>query len=90
MSNNQLLHCRVSDCTLKMKFIVSCVYGETNTRDRRPLWDSLKDLAGMVSEPWLVLGDFNAFLSQQDKVGGASPDLTSIQEFRECILDTSY
>lgn len=34
------------------------------------MWAAVTDLAGGIAEPWLVLGDFNAVLTPQDKDGG--------------------
>lgn len=49
---------------------ISAVYGSPQPLIRRQLWEDLNSLAEDVTDPWLVVGDFNAFLEENDKVGG--------------------
>lgn len=51
-------------------FLVTFIYGLHSISARRPLWEALTGLAGVSAYPWLVLGDFNALLTPQDKEGG--------------------
>ncbi|KAK4260483.1 hypothetical protein QN277_003587 [Acacia crassicarpa] len=88
-SSTQTLHCQVYDRTNNSTSLVTMVYGETTLSSRNPLWDSLRSLAINSTLPWLVLGDFNAFMSPTDKLGGAAPLWASMQQFRDCIDDTS-
>ncbi|KAK6793751.1 hypothetical protein RDI58_007204 [Solanum bulbocastanum] len=37
---------------------------------RMRLWDSLRGLTLNSSKPWLILGDFNAILSHEDRLNG--------------------
>ncbi|XP_057432516.1 uncharacterized protein LOC130725290 [Lotus japonicus] len=39
-----------------------------------------------MGDPWLVIGDFNAYLTAFDKSGGANLNLSSMQRFQECLL----
>ncbi|MED6175577.1 hypothetical protein PIB30_079706 [Stylosanthes scabra] len=41
------------------------VYGSPHFHQRHLLWDHLSSLSSIVSEPWLVLGDFNQVLCQE-------------------------
>lgn len=61
------------------------MYGSPNSTVRRVLWRHLVGIAGNVSESWVVLGDFNAYLAPLEKVGGASPSSTSMKAFRDCL-----
>ncbi|KAI9126238.1 hypothetical protein K1719_002659 [Acacia pycnantha] len=39
----------------------------------------------MVNGPWVVMGDFNAYLYVDDKKGGSRPNFSSMKQFGECI-----
>lgn len=40
-----------------------------------------------MGDLWLVIGDFNAYLTAFDKSGGANLNLSSMQRFQECLLN---
>lgn len=37
--------------------------------------------------PWIIRGDFNTILSTKEKRGGLDPDLGSMADFQDCIID---
>lgn len=45
-------------------------YGSPNDGIREILWSELATIAMSHSEPWLIAGDFNDFLSSDEKSGG--------------------
>ncbi|KAK2639028.1 hypothetical protein Ddye_026823 [Dipteronia dyeriana] len=45
-------------------------YGNPDTNQRTHFWTLLRRLAGMVSLPWICLGDFNEILDGVEKMGG--------------------
>lgn len=34
---------------------------------RVSLWESLRSIADGIRDPWLILGDFNAYMEEDDK-----------------------
>lgn len=38
-----------------------------------------------LSNPWLLIGDFNDFLTTADKFGGLPPNIFRMQNFANCI-----
>ncbi|XP_026378716.1 uncharacterized protein LOC113273167 [Papaver somniferum] len=54
------------------------------TIDRRSLWEELAQLSELIA-PWLVIGDFNMVLNNDEKKGGRNPLRISMQEFRDCL-----
>ena len=68
----QVIHCRVSCMVSSVSFLLSCVYGFNTIGSRRPLWEKLKDWGGSLLDPWLLMGDFNSILREEERVGGAS------------------
>ncbi|PPD83915.1 hypothetical protein GOBAR_DD19153 [Gossypium barbadense] len=61
-------------------------YGAPDIRDRVNSWNLLKSLSHNFSEAWVVLGDFNEILSNQEKCGGQYREEKQMDAFRE-VLD---
>ena len=47
-------------------------YGHPDQAQRKHYWTLLRRLAGMYDLPWLCMGDFNAVLSDDEKLGGVN------------------
>ncbi|KAF4368009.1 hypothetical protein F8388_002620 [Cannabis sativa] len=60
-------------------------YGEPNVSKRRLTWDMLEHLRIVYEGPWLVIGDFNEILSQNDKNKSGYRNETQIEEFRSTL-----
>jgi len=67
----QVIHCRVTCLVSSISFLLSSVYGFNSIVARRVLWENLKNWGGSLSEPWLLMGDFNSILKEEERVGGA-------------------
>ncbi|KAJ6323972.1 hypothetical protein OIU76_011301 [Salix suchowensis] len=61
------------------------IYGFNTISARRTLWADLRRWS--VDSPWLLLGDFNSILSQEDKHNGTPVSTYEISDFRECCSD---
>lgn len=88
--NTQLIS--ESDQHVKMEFshnmlsstiMLSFVYGSCDGRVRRTLWQDL--ISSSTSSPWLVVGDFNVVLNQEEKLGGCHINLNECAEFSNMI-----
>ncbi|KAK4284270.1 hypothetical protein QN277_001125 [Acacia crassicarpa] len=88
-STTQLIYCQVKERDSNIVSLMTFVYGETSSVGRIALWNSLRSLATNSNLPWLVLGDFNIFLSLSDKLGGVDLSLISMRHFRNRINDTA-
>lgn len=84
-SSSQVVHCDVVIKCLRSKVLISFVYGYNEGKDRLPLWQDLIDLGQNSNVPWMCLGDFNAILSDSDRISRASPNLQDIDDFRQCL-----
>ena len=51
----------------KEKFFLTIVYGFNKEEDRLSLWNDLISFG--IEEPWILLGDFNAILYKEDRIG---------------------
>ncbi|XP_057432391.1 uncharacterized protein LOC130725156 [Lotus japonicus] len=87
--HRQYVHARITPKNSLTSMLVKFVYASPNAALRNILWRELRSIAANISEPWVVLGDFNSYLSPGDKVGGATPNAASMQKFRDCLDDCS-
>ncbi|KAJ6352921.1 hypothetical protein OIU76_002023 [Salix suchowensis] len=76
-----VLHCLVSH----ISFHVTFVYGLHTIVARRDLWVSLRRWC--PASPWMILGDFNSILSQDDKLNESVVSAYEITDFHKCHLD---
>ncbi|XP_057444772.1 uncharacterized protein LOC130737018 [Lotus japonicus] len=88
-SHRQLVHLRIKPNNGQPHFLVTFVYGSPNVSLRDFLWRELRQLASHITEPWVVMGDFNTYLHASDKVGGGPPNMLSMSKFRNCIEECS-
>ncbi|XP_031287891.1 uncharacterized protein LOC116146622 [Pistacia vera] len=63
---------------------ISFIYAKCSCIERRDLWQSL-ELVDSKEDPWLVVGDFNVFREDSERVGGHPRPIMSMEEFNNCI-----
>ncbi|KAA3478521.1 reverse transcriptase [Gossypium australe] len=63
----QFMILRIQGTNLNDGFFLVVVYGSPDRNRRKLLWENLTNALPQASLPWLILGDFNAILSPQDK-----------------------
>ena len=68
-------------------WFVTCVYGNPVTSLRSIVWDKLTTFGLTRSEAWCMIGDFNAILSNEEKLGGPVRDLISFHSFQSMLAD---
>ncbi|CAL1356334.1 unnamed protein product [Linum trigynum] len=86
VTTDQILHMSFKLPTGDVGFL-SAVYGSPAMATRRSLWEDIRRLNMQIDTPWILLGDFNALLSPEDKHGGAKFNASSSREFRRCVED---
>ncbi|KAL0293138.1 UNVERIFIED_CONTAM: hypothetical protein Sangu_3244800 [Sesamum angustifolium] len=85
----QFIHCRAFNKRMHTRCLISVLYGDYDIIPRRELWSALRNLStGILAEPWLVLGDFNAVIDESEVCGQAADTSASMVEFGNCIRDT--
>ncbi|KAJ9554109.1 hypothetical protein OSB04_018154 [Centaurea solstitialis] len=60
-------------------------YGFPERNRRRDSWNFLRSLADNTNQPWVVIGDFNDLLAQEEKRGPNAHPEWCIQGFRETL-----
>ncbi|KAF9625204.1 hypothetical protein IFM89_020438 [Coptis chinensis] len=64
--------------------LLSIIHAHCSYVNRRQLWMDLHQFS-LMNLPWLILGDFNAYLSYSDKQGGHRPSIAAMSDFRDFI-----
>ncbi|XP_021853939.1 uncharacterized protein [Spinacia oleracea] len=82
--SSQLIHCHIVTKGFGVGFFGTFVYGFNFPKDREPLWDSLKSIASMCNDPWIVMGDFNAVMELEHRIG-STVRLTETQPMSNCM-----
>lgn len=85
VSTTQFVHCQIWTTSSTEYQYATFVYGDTTTCRRKSLWRDLESIARRVQGQWIVLGDFNTFLSPADKLGGATVNYQEMDQFQTCL-----
>ncbi|XP_060170592.1 uncharacterized protein LOC132601529 [Lycium barbarum] len=65
--------------------VVTMVYAKCSEVERMQLWDSLYFLASNMTSPWLIGGDFNVILNEEEKIGGLAVLPQIYEDFAFCL-----
>ncbi|XP_019238406.1 PREDICTED: uncharacterized protein LOC109218498 [Nicotiana attenuata] len=82
---DQMIHCLVKDKNSAFTSYITFVYGLHITKDRIPLWRSLRNM--QTTGPWLIIGDLNSVLNVDDRVNGIPVHQAEIIDFQSCLDD---
>ena len=66
------MHCQVNERSKDYQFILTVVYGFNTIDQRKSLWQEMNIMSKGISQPCLIVGDFNAILSAKDFAGWSS------------------
>ena len=61
------IHALVKVPSPSLSFLLTAIYALPNFNKRKIFWDYLQNLATTISLPWVLLGDFNDMLSDDEK-----------------------
>ncbi|GAB2280080.1 hypothetical protein Dimus_039393 [Dionaea muscipula] len=84
--SDQVLHCHVVSSDGNFDAVVSFVYAHNTAFQRKRLWSDLIDFGQACTCPWIVLGDFNAFLKADEKVGHNGIEINPCADFWNCVM----
>ncbi|XP_020253837.1 uncharacterized protein LOC109830891 [Asparagus officinalis] len=87
-SSPQQITCNVKALDGSLNCIISLIYGYNSSESRKDLWNEL----GLIQQtsgniPWLLSGDFNAMINNEEKLGGAVLTEADTRDFNEFIDD---
>jgi hypothetical protein len=66
---------------------LTCVYGEPRVEDHHRMWDALRHLKTLSNLPWLVVGDFNEALWQEEHLSYTPRAVGQMEAFRKVLYD---
>ncbi|XP_060959299.1 uncharacterized protein LOC133030539 [Cannabis sativa] len=66
------------------KFFVSLIYAFNDEKKREELWADLEELAKKLSEPWILMGDFNEIMNGDERIVRRAQCNPS-QRLQDCI-----
>lgn len=69
----QFILTRVWSTSISVPIMIAFVYGSPNRKKRQDLWRSLRASTLVGQTSWVSIGDFNAILASNEKLGGSSP-----------------
>ncbi|XP_060202217.1 uncharacterized protein LOC132630676 [Lycium barbarum] len=81
----QQITLKLSNSNNNTVMIGTLVYAKCDRTERIELWESLYHLASDMTLPWLVGGDFNVIVHEEEKYGGLPVTLNEVEAFRHCI-----
>lgn len=65
------------------------VYGEPKTSKRHHMWELLRRIRPLSTEPWLMIGDFNETAWQHEHFSRAQRSERNMENFRDMLADCS-
>ena len=87
VSSDQVIHCHCKLLGKDFSCFASFVYGANDIAGRRTLWSDLLTFKSSISEPWIILGDFNEYRYLDDKVGGNVSIFRGMEEFNDFCFE---
>ena len=79
------IHALVKVQSLSVSFLLTAVYAPPQFYKRNFFWEYLQNLALHVSLLWVLLGDFNDMILDEEKLGGLLVNRTRMSAFRNCM-----
>ncbi|XP_075091688.1 uncharacterized protein LOC142171877 [Nicotiana tabacum] len=74
---------------MDMRFDFTAFYGLHTLEERRYLWRDLADINIRQKGPWLIMGDYNAIRSGEDRPIGNPVQELEVRDFNSFIDDTA-
>ncbi|KAH0768990.1 hypothetical protein KY290_012971 [Solanum tuberosum] len=68
-----------------VEVVVRAVYARCNALESLELWEELENIVAQHQHPWLIGGDFNVILNEEEKLRGLPFTQLEAQEFTQCI-----
>ena len=79
------IHALVKVPSPSLSFLLTAVYASPNFNKRKIFWNYLQNLATAITLPWVLFGDFNDMLLDDEKLGGLPLNRTNVSAFRACM-----
>lgn len=84
-STEQEVHAFVKVRSSNLNWIFTTMYASSRFKERCLLWNNLVTVANNHNLPWVIAGDFNEMLSNDEKFGGRPIIPSRAMLFKECL-----
>ena len=84
-NTEQEIHTIVKVRKSNSNWLFTVVYASPRTAERFILWNNLIKIAKLHDMPWVLTGDFNEPLTEEDKFGGRAVSVNKSLLFKECL-----
>ena len=84
-TTEQEIHVEVKVLPYNLSWIFIVVYASPRYTERQVLWENLSKTADLHNKPWIIAGDFNEPLANEDKFGGRPVSINRSLLFKECL-----
>jgi len=84
-NTEQEIHVEVKVFPSNLSWIFTAVYANPRYAERQVLWENLSKVADHQNKPWIIAGDFNEPLAEEDKFGGRPVNINRSLLFKECL-----
>ncbi|KAJ6392525.1 hypothetical protein OIU84_029087 [Salix udensis] len=84
-SSDQWITCKACNLVDNTQYILTFVYGLNTPGGRQLLWDYIKQPDLHLNQAWVLMGDFNAILKPDDRVGGDNSWAGHMDDFCNAI-----
>ena len=79
------IHVEVKVHSSNQSWIFSDIYASPRSAERCILWENLTKVFELHNKPWVIVGDFNEPLAEEDKFGGRPVNISRSLLFKECM-----
>lgn len=80
-----MLTCQVTHIPMQASFVVTFVYAFNTIKERKELWTSINNFSSSIQQPWIILGDFNSVLKDDDRIGRNPTSWAEVIDFSNCV-----
>lgn len=83
--SSQLIHGLIIDKSSGLLMYFTAVYDLHTVEIRKPLWQDLLQLNGVIIAPWCVMGNFNAISVVEDRLNRAAVNSNETYDFTQLL-----
>ncbi|XP_060202506.1 uncharacterized protein LOC132630946 [Lycium barbarum] len=83
--SEQQVTLQLTHSSMNQTVLVSVVYAKCDRQEREDLWEDIIALANQQDYPWIIEGDFNVIVSDEEKQGGLPVSSNETLDFSTCI-----
>ena len=84
-TTKQEIHVEVKVQSSDSAWFFFAIYASPRSVERCVLWESLTKVANLHNKLWIIAGDFNEPLTEEDKFGGRGFSINQSLLFKECL-----